>query len=48
MLIKELINDILDKDIIEQEAKDKLNKLHPEVDTIPVVQNGIPWANAEQ
>lgn len=41
------VQGILDKDIIEQEAKDKLNRLHPEVDTIPVVQNGIPWAAAE-
>ena len=41
------VHDILDRDIIEQEAKDKLNRLHPEVDTIPVVQNGIPWAAAE-
>lgn len=40
------VHDILDRDIIEQEAKDKLNRLHPEVDTIPVVQNGIPWGGS--
>jgi len=40
------VHEILDRDIIEQEAKDKLNRLHPEVDTIPVVQNGIPWGGS--
>ena len=40
------VQGILDKDIIEQEAKDKLNSLHPLEESTPVESTGMPWASA--
>ena len=40
------IQKVLDKDIIEQEVKDKLNRLHPLEENI-VETSGIPWASLE-
>jgi hypothetical protein len=36
----------LETDVIEQNAKDKLNRLHPSLDTTPTVQSGTPWSGA--
>jgi hypothetical protein len=40
------VHNILDRDIIEQEVTDKLNRLHPLVESIPVESTGIPWASS--
>ena len=41
------VKSVVGQSAMEEEVLNKLNRLHPEVDTIPVVQNGIPWAAAE-
>jgi len=41
------VQEVLDKDIIEQEAEDKLNRLHPDDSTPPPEVSGIPWSSAE-
>lgn len=40
------VHEILDKDIIEQEVTDKLNRLHPLVESTPVDSLGVPWASS--
>jgi len=36
----------LETDVIEQEVRDKLNRLHPALATTPTVQSGTPWSSS--
>tara|TARA_B100000497_G_C7625300_1_gene375776 strand:+ start:874 stop:1203 length:330 start_codon:yes stop_codon:yes gene_type:complete len=40
------VKNVLDTDVVEQEARNKLNTLHPVSDITPVVQSGTPWSGS--
>jgi len=40
------VKNVLDVDAVEQEAKNKLNTLHPASNVTPMVQGGTPWSSS--
>lgn len=40
------VKNVLEAGIVEQEARNKLNTLHPVLDITPVVQSGTPWGGS--
>lgn len=40
------VKNVLEEGVVEQEARDKLNILHPVLDITPVVQSGTPWGGS--
>lgn len=40
------VKNVLEEGVVEQEARDKLNTLHPVLDITPVVQSGTPWGGS--
>lgn len=39
------VHGVLDKDTVEQEARNKLNKLHPLLESAPAEASGTPWSS---
>lgn len=40
------VKNVLEANVVEEEARNKLNTLHPILDSTPAVQSGTPWSGS--